>query len=555
MDSTNILTTAQSSDYDKDTKNLENSHIIKDNTIEQSTSVVTLPKNVDEIFQELLKGVAKIDFESIAFNATYPDKTEQSKSLVNSEDISLKEVGISKTIETTEVSEVNEISVKKEGQKKLSSFVLTKNHYIIICVEELIKIAKVNNWGLCKKDGDIYLYNGAYWSEVDRERFQFFLGEVALKMGVEKFKGKIHTFKSELFKQFMADAFMSSPPVRKDEVLINLQNGTFKITPSERVLREFDQKDFLTHLLSFQYDILVTAPLFQKYLDEVLPDKDKQKILSEYMGYIFIKPSLLKLEKVLLLFGTGANGKSVFFEIIYALFGSENISNFSLQSLTDEKGYNRAKLKGKLLNYVSELNANFETSVFKQLASGEPIEARLPYKEPFNLTDYAKLMFNCNELPKDAELTNAFFRRFLIIKFDVTIPESGQDKELSKKIIDAELAGVFNWILEGLDRLLLQKNFSKCAAVDNARSDYEKQSDSVRLFVVENGFQVSPSKYILISELHKMYKTFCIEDGYKPLGKSKFIERLNHLTYYVKRLNVGNVVYLTDAVSTVLSNP
>jgi putative DNA primase/helicase len=51
----------------------------------------------------------------------------------------------------------------------------------------------------------------------------------------------------------------------------------------------------------------------------------------------------------------------------------------------------------------------FETSVFKQLVSGEAIEARSPYKRAFTLTDYAKLMFNCNELPKEAELTNAFF--------------------------------------------------------------------------------------------------------------------------------------------------
>jgi putative DNA primase/helicase len=52
----------------------------------------------------------------------------------------------------------------------------------------------------------------------------------------------------------------------------------------------------------------------------------------------------------------------------------------------------RHKLSGKLQIHVSELNANFETSIFKQLASGEPIETRLPYKEPFILTDYAKLI-------------------------------------------------------------------------------------------------------------------------------------------------------------------
>lgn len=519
MKDINTPSTALCSDNNKDTNKIENT-FIPEEKIE-----VTNPKTADEIFTELLKGVEKIDFETLAFNGTFSINSDNSKKSV-------------KSVKSETVSKQININVIK----------LTKSHYLIICVEEIIKLAKANNWGLCKKYGNIYLYNGTFWTEIERERFQSFLGDVALKMGVEKFKGKIHTFKSDLYKQFMSDAYMDTPPIGKDEVLINLLNGTFKIMQTERILREFDQKDFLTHQLPFNYDICATAPLFQKFLNEVLPDRDKQKVLAEYMGYIFVKPSHLKLEKVLLLYGTGANGKSVFFEIITSLLGRDNVSNFSLQSLTDNNGYFRAKLKGKLLNYASELNANFENSVFKQLVSCEPIETRLPYKEPFILTDYAKLMFNCNELPKGVELTNAFFRRFLIINFDVTIQECDQDKQLSSKIIASELSGVFNWILEGLDRLLIQKKFSKCVAIDNALINYEKQSDSVHQFISENGFKASLTEHILISELYPMYKYFCKEEGFKPLGKSKFIERLNHLKLFVIRKNIGNVVCLSGEV-------
>jgi putative DNA primase/helicase len=204
-------------------------------------------------------------------------------------------------------------------------------------------------------------------------------------MGVEKFKCKIHTFKDELFKQFLADAYLPTPKTNKKNVLINLENGTFEITPTKRGLRNFDRNDFLTHQLPFEYEPEATAPLFNKYLDEVLPDKDKQKVFAEYCGYIFIKPSVLKLEKMLILYGTGANGKSVFFEILNALLGTENISNYSLQSLTNDNGYFRAKIANKLVNYASEINGKLETDIFKQMASGEPIEARLPYGEPFDI--------------------------------------------------------------------------------------------------------------------------------------------------------------------------
>ena len=81
------------------------------------------------------------------------------------------------------------------------------------------------------------------------------------------------------------------------------------------------------------------------------------------------------------------------------------------------------------------------------------------------MREYGKLMFNCNELPKEVENTNAFFRRFLIIPFDSVIPESEQDPELAAKIIRDELSGVFNWMLEGLGRLLQQRTFTRSAII------------------------------------------------------------------------------------------
>ncbi|MFV5692055.1 DNA primase family protein [Flavobacterium sp. LT1R49] len=501
-------------------------------------------KSTDDILHELSKNIGVIDFQILAFQNIEELRETDSK-------LKLEIFGsISDGIEPiyTDIQSNDYKAVFKQWQKvakELSKCTLKKDHYLILCIEQLLKIAIVNKWGLCKKNGFIYLYNGSYWTEIDKERFQFFLGNVALQMGVEKFKGKIHTFKEELFKQFMADAYLPTPNTKKDCVLINLQNGTFEITPTKRGLRNFEQRDFITHQLPFEYEPEATAPLFQAYLDEVLPDKDKQKVFAEFCGYIFIKPSVLKLEKMLILYGTGANGKSVFFEILNALLGTENISNYSLQSLTNDNGYFRAKIGNKLVNYASEINGKLETDIFKQMASGEPIEARLPYGEPFILNEYAKLIFNCNELPKDVEHTNAYFRRFMIINFDITIPEEKQDKQLPNKIIQNELSGVFNWVLQGLDRVLEQKNFSKCEAIENARSDYEKQSDSVQLFVNEYDYKKSTKEYVLISVLYPQYKTFCIEDGYRAVGKTKFIQRLNHYKIFVNRLNVGNVAYIT----------
>lgn len=436
--------------------------------------------------------------------------------------------------------------------KKIENFKLSYKHYTVLSVENALQVANKNRWGLCKNHDFIYLYNGAFWNQLDKETFQKFLGEAAEKMGVPIFTARYYEYREKLYKQFLAAAYLPTPEADKNTVLINLQNGTFEINKKGTVLRPFDSKDFIIYQLPFEYKPKVKAPLFETYLNKVLPDKDRQKVLAEYLGFVFIKhgSNRLKEEKALILYGTGANGKSVFFEVVSALLGSENTSNYSLQSLTDNNGYYRAKLANKLVNYGSEINGKLESSLFKQLVSGEPVEARLPYGQPFILKEYAKLIFNSNELPKDVEHTNAYFRRFLIIPFDVTIPPQEQDKQLHTKIIESELSGVFNWVLDGLNRLLEQGKFTECEAVKNAVEQYKAESNSVQMFLTDCSYNSDANNYQKIVDLYREYKEYCIEDGNKPFKKTNFIKQLRALNIVVDKINVGNVAYLSSDRNT-----
>lgn len=412
--------------------------------------------------------------------------------------------------------------------------------YVVISIEQIIDTAIANNWGLCTKDGFIYVFNGKYWQVVNAEDFKPFLADAAIKMGVPVLEAKYHQFKEELYKQFLSASNLPTPETKKN-VLINLLNGTFEITTDKQELREQRREDFIKYQLPFEYNPDARCPVFDKYLNRVLPDKDCRKVLAEYMGYIFI--NTLKLEKALILYGSGANGKSVFFEIVNAILGDENICSYSLQNLTKYDSYQRAELSNKLLNYASEINGKLETSIFKQLVSGEPVEARQIYGKPFTMREYGKLMFNCNELPKEVEQTNAFFRRFLIIPFNQTIPESEQDPELAKKIIASELSGVFNWLLDGLRRLLSQKKFTQSEIVRNQIEAYRRESDSVAMFMEEEGYTPSVGGYILLKTLYSTYRLFCYENGYCPCSIGHMSNRLAKTGYFIKRIAPGRAVY------------
>ncbi len=160
------------------------------------------------------------------------------------------------------------------------------------------------------------------------------------------------------------------------------------------------------------------------------------------------------------------------------------------------------------------------------------------------LTNYAKLAFNTNELPKDVEHTEAFFRRFLIIPFDVTVPEEKRNPNLANEIIEAELSGVFNWILDGLNRLLQQGKFSKCDAAQKAVEAYRTESDSVAMFIDEYGYQKSIENFESLKDLYPSYKNFCHDNGFRPVHSRNLAKRLEALGFSSKKMSYGKVIYL-----------
>ena len=123
---------------------------------------------------------------------------------------------------------------------------------------------------------------------------------------------RYHGFSEQLYKQFLDSASLPAPaPKTRAVVQVNLLNGTFEVGADAQTLRPPVPADFLTHQLPFAYVPTATAPRWLTFLNRVVPDEASQQVLAEYLGYVFVAPSQLKLEKVLLLHGSGANGKRI----------------------------------------------------------------------------------------------------------------------------------------------------------------------------------------------------------------------------------------------------
>ncbi len=421
----------------------------------------------------------------------------------------------------------------------IDKFKIPQNLYIVAIIHEVIKTSKKIDLGICVRHGVIYLFTGKYWQETEDEEVKRILSSVAIKLGYYSPAGAVTSeFKKKLFIQFMDTGIdEASAENTNRKILINLKNGTLEIDKHNVKLRKHHRDDFLTYVLDYNYDMDATAPIFTKFMNEVLPDKDTQNVLQEFLGYVF--STNLKLEKVAVLYGSGANGKSVFFEVITMMMGKDNLSFKGLGDICmkgDRGNNHRSELESKLINYASELNPQgADIEIFKALVSGEPVSARRLYKDVYTFSNSAKLIFNANKLPTETERTHGFFRRFLIIPFDVTIPNNKKDIHLHNKIIDSELSGVLNWAIDGLKRLLANEDFTYSGAIAAAVETYKKETNSVALFIEEEGIISHEDGNFPNKMLYDLYKAWVADAGMGKLSNVNFSKEMKNLGFTAYR--------------------
>lgn len=433
---------------------------------------------------------------------------------------------------------------KVRAEKKAQFFKTHKVSFpakVSIIIKELYDLAQEKQMPLCSFAGFGYFFNTAYWEQIDPVRLNKFLSRFATRCGINEKIAISASIQKMLIQQFHSYASRVEP-TGDDCVKINLQNGTLRIDDNSCVLEPFSADDFLRYQLSVAYNENAQINLFQQFLDRVLPEKESQEFLAEYIGYTLT--TNIKLEQCLILVGSGANGKSVIFDIVNALLGKDNITHYTLAQLCGDNEYRRATLSGKLLNYSSELGTGLaDVDMVKKLISNEPIDARLPYGEPFTVHRYGKFMFNTNSLPTSVEISDAYFRRMNFMQFDVTIPKSEQDPELAKKIIDTELDGVLQWVLVGLKRLLVNRKFTVSPKMEAVKEQIRRDLDSVATFMAETGYKPSPNKRTLLKTLREEYNEFCKLNNCRQVGHKIFSQRLRSAGFDVVS-GTGNRTYV-----------
>ena len=431
--------------------------------------------------------------------------------------------------------------MKNVIQEKISSIQLNDEIKAIVTVEEVRSATEKLGYGIAfNQDQTVYLYNKEYWESVSELDLMHFFGNALQKMGVDKYTSKNVKVVSRIYEQ--ARYSLYQPMQQESEhTRINLKNLTLSIDDKGNVTEENHKpEDYFFYVLPYEYDPNAQYPMFQKFLDEVLPEKDVQAVLQEFVGSCLCNS--IKLEKVLCCVGSGFNGKSVFFETVMSLLGNDNVCTYNINSLCNENGYTRAMIKNKLLNYSSDFNGKiFSNGIFKQLASGEPTESRRPYKDPEIIRNYARLAFNCNSLPASGDTSYGFRRRLLIVPFKQKIDPKKADPELSRKL-RTELPGILLWAVEGLKRLVTNgKKLSKSPAIEAMEQEYKETTDSVAMYLENYHYYPDPQKEQGITSLYNEYKQYCEKNRLIVETRANFKMKLQGEGYTVKEMGKKGV--------------
>lgn len=439
----------------------------------------------------------------------------------------------------------------------------TRSDRVGLFITTLLQMSEAAGRPFSMLNGRPCYYNGKYWETLARIDQGYFFTRAAMVMGLGAFDAIYCKFVSEAIQTFETATRAKILKPAKACNLLNFQNGTLEVRPEGSTFREHRAEDGFLYVLPYDYDPEATAPKFEKFLGEVLERAEDRANIQEYCGALF---SDIRHDKFAYLYGaTGNNGKTTFKDIICAALGSANVSAVSLDTLTENTNNGsaaRALLEGKLLNACGEIESKIKSSaLLKALASREEIEVRKLYENPRKISQYARMLFCCNDLPQFTQgAATAEARRFLFIEFDREIAREKINRNLTREIVADELPGVLNWMLRGLKRFADEGgNFTGNPNSELIRLQFLEGNNSVFAYLkeyniipttdtnirryprarrekitlrdwYENGFINEPNP-----EARESYCTFCRNNNRRPMGRNKFKAELERVGFVEQR--------------------
>jgi len=316
---------------------------------------------------------------------------------------------------------------------------------------------------------------------------------------------------------------------------IHLANGIFRLDNRGELI-PFSPAFISRNSCPIVFDEDAKCERFLKELVCPAVDPKDVVLIQKYAGLCLLGVNLI--QRMLILDGESARGKTQFANVIQAIVGRENVTQLRTKWLAERFETYRFLKKTLLIGVDVEPDflSTRGASVLKGLVGGDWFDA----EQKLGTGSFPMQGNFCVIVTSNSRLrvrlygdVNAWRRRLLIVRYEAPPPKR-IIPDFGALLAREEGSGILNWCIAGLDMVL--QDIDAGSNGDIEVTDRQKQivdsllaeSDSLRFFVRER-IERTAGADLSVNEIVEAYAAFCPEMAWKAMPITEVHDSLERL--------------------------
>jgi putative DNA primase/helicase len=312
-----------------------------------------------------------------------------------------------------------------------------------------------------------------------------------------------------------------------DPYKLGVDNGVVDLRSGKLYLNQPDFK--VTRYCNADFVEDAPCPRWIAFLNQIFQE-DEETIESVQLLLGYTLTGLVTEEVLVICYGHGSNGKSVFSNVIHDILGGYATTSppslLTARKADDTSPRNDlAALAGARYVSINELQAGdrLDEQVVKMLAGREPISARFLHREYFEYMPNFTAWLRTNHKPIITGGDDGIWRRLVVLPFRRKFDDDKKDPFLEGKLLE-ERDGILQWMLEGT-RKYLKHGLKLSPRIRQENATYRKDSDLIGEFL-DDVLEVDPTAKINQQTAYESWQQWCKDNGFRISSKKSFSQRL-----------------------------
>lgn len=270
-------------------------------------------------------------------------------------------------------------------------------------------------------------------------------------------------------------------------------------------------------------------------------DKEVVTLLYEMIGYCLYRG--MPFQKVFILVGNGANGKSTLLNMVTKLLGEENVSHVDLKEIVTNR-FGKSELYGKLANIADDCSGNYleDISAMKRITGESYTSIEFKNQNSFSTKINAKTILSYNTIPRMNDTTDGLSRRLVIIPLNAVFKKGlpNYDPYISEKLKDEKnLEYVLYKSVKAINGVLNRLEFTIPRQVEERTNEYLRENNPVLNFIYDV-YENENIEDITCNEVYEAFNCWKIENGLKTdMSMTRFGTEMKKLGYERIQKRVG----------------